>query len=311
MDAYYPRPAQATTTTTNTGPRQLPQPMQARRPKQTFAETLHAGGGDALVRLDPDHPGFSDKIYRQRRNTIARQALEYREGKAVPDAEYIAQEHAVWREVWQHLGPLHDQYAAREYLAAQAVLPLGTRNIPQLQEVNDQLQPVFGFQMLPVAGLVEAGVFLRYLGHKIFLSTQYIRHYSRPLYTPEPDIVHELVGYAATFTNKAFVDLNVAFGEAADRARDPELVARIGRLYWFTLEFGVVREGQDLKALGAGLLSSFGELGRFVAASELRRFTADAAAAQPYDPTGYQDVLFVADSFAAMSDATMSWLARI
>ncbi len=285
--------------------------MQARRRKQTHTETLHAGGGAALVQLDPDHPGFSDKIYRQRRNAIARQAFEYSEGNPVPDAEYIAQEHGVWREAWRHLTPLHERYACREYLESRGVLRLPTDRIPQLREVNDKIQPVLGFRMLPVAGLVEASVFLRYLGRRVFLSTQYIRHHSRPLYTPEPDIVHELVGHAATFTNKALVDLNVAFGEAASRTEDPELLARIGRLYWFTLEFGVVREGQDLRVLGAGLLSSFGELGRFRTGSELRPFTAEAATAQPYDPTGYQDVLFVADSFSAMNDASMAWLARV
>jgi len=164
--------------------------------------------------------------------------------------------------------------------------------------------------MLPVAGLVEAGVFLTYLGRKIFLSTQYIRHHSRPLYTPEPDVVHELVGHATTFTSKPFVDLNLAFGEATTRAHNPELIAKIGRLYWFTLEFGVVQEGKHLKACGAGLLSSFGELERFETKADLRPFDPEAVAQQPYDPTGYQAVLYVADSFAAMSDATLGWLAE-
>src|SRR5438477_8102676 len=117
--------------------------------------------------------------------------------------------------------------------------------------------------MLPVDGLFTAGAFLSQLARGVFLSTQNMRHHSVPLYTPEPDVVHELVGHAATFGHEGFVRLNRAFGEATLRARDDAAVEKIGRLYWFTLEFGVVREGAKLKVYGAGLLSSFGELGRF------------------------------------------------
>jgi phenylalanine-4-hydroxylase len=165
--------------------------------------------------------------------------------------------------------------------------------------------------MLPVAGLVTAGDFLSRLANAVFLSTQYMRHHSVPLYTPEPDIVHELIGHAATFGDNKFVTLNRAFGAATLRALDTETVERIGRVYWYTLEFGVVREREAVKVYGAGLLSSFGELGRFETEERLLEWDIDAIANTSYDPTHYQEKLFIAPSFDTMMRDVIGWLERI
>ena len=167
-----------------------------------MAATAHSAsqpvaGEDDLVRLDPDHPGFRDAVYRARRNQIARIALAYKPGEPVPRIEYTEEEHAVWRAVWEKLAPVHARHACRAYREAHARLALDPTRIPQLADVNPQLKARTGFQMVPVAGLVTSRVFLGQLGQGTFLSTQYIRHASRPLYTPEPDVVHELVGHAA------------------------------------------------------------------------------------------------------------------
>ncbi|MFL5394353.1 MAG: hypothetical protein ACJ79G_16110 [Myxococcales bacterium] len=279
-----------------------------------------------LVQLDPDHPGFRDAAYRARRNAIARVAMEYREGDPVPAVEYSDDEQGVWRTVWEHLAPLHERYACREYRECSALVALDRERIPQLADVNRILARTTGFAMKPVAGLVSDRTFLGHLGRGIFLATQYIRHASRPLYTPEPDIVHELVGHAATFCHSRFARLNRLFGKAAAEAeeeraspatgggRRPEhtdtRLARISRLYWYTLEFGVCREAGRLKVCGAGLLSSFGELGRFETQAELRAFDPDAIASTPYDPTDYQKLLFVADSFDELCGRTAAYLLR-
>jgi phenylalanine-4-hydroxylase len=260
-----------------------------------------------LVQLDPDHPGFRDAAYRARRNAIARVAMEYREGDPVPAVEYSEDEQGVWRTVWEHLGPLHERYACREYRECSAVVALDRQRIPQLADVNRILARTTGFAMKPVAGLVSDRTFLGHLGRGVFLATQYIRHASRPLYTPEPDVVHELVGHAATFCHPRFARLNRLFGKAAAEA-DDERLARISRLYWYTLEFGVCREGEAVKVCGAGLLSSFGELGRFETRAELRAFDPDAIANTPYDPTDYQKTLFVADSFDEFCGRTAQYL---
>lgn len=259
-----------------------------------------------LVQLDPDHPGFRDAGYRQRRNDIARLAAEYKEGDPVPFAEYTPEEHEVWRTVWQHLVPVHKQFACKEYLDASAKLNLSHEKIPQLSEVSERVQKLSGFRLLPVGGLVEARDFLSYLARDIFLSTQYIRHHSVPLYTPEPDIVHELVGHAASLTVPEYVDVNRAFGRAAMRVDEEKLKALVN-VYWYTVEFGLVEENGEPKAYGAGLVSSFGELESFKKNATLKPFVIADIGATTYDPTQYQSTLFVAPSFHGAIRELIQW----
>lgn len=259
-----------------------------------------------LVRLDPDHPGFRDAAYRARRNVIARLALQH-EGGATSPVDYLEEEHATWRTVWTSLVSLHDRYACQKYRDAAEILRLDRERVPQFAAVNEALCKTTGFSLRPVAGLVGDRTFLGYLAHDTFLATQYMRHPSRPLYTPEPDVVHELIGHAPTFGERTFARLNRAFGLAAERV-DPETLSRVARLYWYTLEFGVCREGSSLKAYGAGLLSSFGELGGFEQRAVLRPFDPMQIVETPYDPTDYQRVLFVAASFGEMAERVCEWL---
>jgi phenylalanine-4-hydroxylase len=120
-------------------------------------------------------------------------------------------------------------------------------------------------------------------------------------------VAHELIGHAPTFAEPTYARLNRAFGRAALRV-DAERLARVARLYWYTLEFGLCREGGELKACGAGLLSSFGELGAFEQRARVLPFDPQRIAETPYDPTDYQRTLFVADGFEAMVDAVEAWL---
>lgn len=267
----------------------------------------HAGGAAALVHLDPDHPGFRDPVYRQRRNTIAHIALDHRTGTPVAPAPYSDAEHAVWAEVCGALAPLHQAHACAEILQLQEILPLPQSAVPQLADLNPRLHAVAGFRMEPVAGMVSARTFLTHLGQRVFLSTQYIRHASSPFYTPEPDVIHELIGHAATLVHPGIAELNRVVGEAA-LAADAVSMERLERVYWYTLEFGLVAEGSAVKAFGAGLLSSVGELQRCTEQTDLRDWDLEAIARTPYDPTGFQDVLFVAPSFTRMLCDVTAWV---
>jgi len=264
-------------------------------------------GTDQLVVLNPDHPGFRDPIYRARRNAIARLAIDHREGTPPPFVAYTDQEHGVWRTVWDHLTPLHAARAVREWRSAADRLELSRTWVPQLAEVN-QLTRHPGIEMLPVAGLIAADGFLSALGRGVFRSTQYMRHHSMPLYTPEPDVIHELVGHATSFLAPEIVQLSRSFGAVALGA-DPETLQQLERLYWYTLEFGVALEDGDVKAYGAGLLSSYGELGELGRRATLLPFDLEVMAQTAYDPTDYQKVLYVAPSFAAMVRQLDAWLA--
>lgn len=253
----------------------------------------------ALVELDPEHPGFRDQAYRQRRNTIAQIALDYLPGSEIPDAPYVEAEHEVWREVCRQLDPAHERWACEDFLEGKARLGLPTDRLPQLHEVSNRLQGISGFRLEPAGGLVDPKVFLSALGEGIFLATQYIRHASTPMYTPEPDVVHELIGHANSLSAPQLAEINRLVGQAALRTQTEDALTRLGRVYWFTIEFGVVQEGGQTKAYGAGLLSSAGELAHLPEV-ELRPFDLEAIEAQDYDVTIYQPVLFCADSFDDM-----------
>ena len=260
-----------------------------------------------LVELDQDHPGFRDLEYRARRDTIARIALTHRSGDAVPDAPYTDGEHAVWRTVFETLSPIHAQLVCDELNAVQNALALDRHRIPQLATVNRALQAETQFRMEPVAGLVEPRTFLERLADGVFLSTQYIRHYSRPMYTPEPDVIHELVGHAASLIHPDIVDLSRAFGRATKRAPD-SAVDQLIRVYWYTLEFGALEQDGRIKAYGAGLMSSAGELTRFGTEAALRPWDLARIAQTPFDPTDYQPQIYVAPSFARMVTDLTEWL---
>jgi phenylalanine-4-hydroxylase len=262
---------------------------------------------NTLVELDRDHPGFRDREYRARRNHIARIAAEYKPGTVVPDAPYTPQEHEVWRTICEALAPAHEEHACAEYLACVRRLDMPRDRIPQLREVSEKVGAVSGFRLEPVAGLVEPRVFLESLANDVFLSTQYIRHHSTPLYTPEPDVAHEIIGHAVTLGSERLAELNRLVGRAVSRNRSTEALERLSRIYWFTLEFGVLREGGKVKAYGTGLLSSAGELEAMHGAG-LLPFSLDAASRQEYDPTTYQPRLFCADSFEEMYETLRDYL---
>jgi phenylalanine-4-hydroxylase len=252
-----------------------------------------------IVQLAPDHPGFRDVEYRARRNRIAQLALIYQPGQAIPEAPYTIEEHGVWQTVWEALEPAHQAHACAEYLACVRQLAFAPDRIPQLSEVNEKVHALSGFRLEPVAGLVEPRVFLESLASGTFLCTQYIRHHSTPLYTPEPDVVHELVGHAVTLASKRLAELNRLFGKAVKRTSSLEALNRLSRVYWFTIEFGVVKENGMLKAYGTGLVSSAGELEAMHNAT-LVPLDLQVASRQEYDPTHFQPILFCADSFETM-----------
>src|SRR5690606_467040 len=168
-----------------------------------------------INQLHLDHPGANDAEYRTRRDHIASLAKKFRETGVITDVDYNEQEQDIWRHVAGTLAELHEEHASPFYLRAKKDLGISNERIPQLTEMNRRLKGLTGFRLAPIEGLVETRGFLSWLSYRTMLSTQYIRHHSRPDYTPEPDIVHEAIGHIPMFTNPNFADFSQFIGHGA------------------------------------------------------------------------------------------------
>ncbi len=269
--------------------------------RQRYAPVVAGRDGQVCVQLGASHPGASDPRYRARRNQIAALALRWTPDQPVPPAPYEDGEHALWREVAAKLAPLHERHACGEFLEGKATLDLPSDRIPQLAEVSARLEPRTGFRYVPAAGLVPLRQFYGSLADGRFHSTQYVRHGSVPLYTPEPDVIHEVIGHANCLANERYAALYRAAGAAARRVESEAALEFVSKVFWFSLEFGVLLEHGDLKVYGAGILSSYGELGDYRGMGA-RRLDLAAMGSTDYDITAYQPVLYAAASFAQVED---------
>jgi phenylalanine-4-hydroxylase len=268
---------------------------------QYFAPVIADSSGALTVQLGHDHPGFADPVYRARRDALATLAAAWSPGQPLPTAPYTDDEHEVWRVVCEDLVAKHETYACRQFLDGKARLNLPTDRVPQLAEVSQWLAPLTGFSYQPAAGLVPLRDFYGALADRKFWSTQYIRHHSVPLYTPEPDVLHEVVGHGSTLAHDGYAALYEAAGNATRRVQTEPALQFVSKVFWFTLEFGVVREPDGLKAYGAGILSSPGEITEF-RGMRIEPLDLVAMGTADYDITRYQDHLFAAASFAQIFD---------
>jgi phenylalanine-4-hydroxylase len=251
----------------------------------------------SVLELPTDHPGVSDPVYVARRNHIADLSAGLALGSRPPAIEYTPTEDQVWSTVTTALTELHTEYAVAEYCNAAAKLDLPTDAVPQLCDVSDRLSDLTGWRLCAVPGLVSTAEFFEALADRCFPSSQYVRHSSVPFYTPEPDVIHELIGHANSLASPRIAGLYERAGQVAGRLTDPGLADLLGRVFWFTLEFGVAREAGALRTYGAGLLSSFGEIRNFRNA-DVRPFDTGAMGKfSDYEISSFQDVLFAASSF--------------
>jgi phenylalanine-4-hydroxylase len=266
------------------------------------------GEDGVVVHLGADHPGANDPEYRARRGEIAEAALRWRPGEPAPTIDYTEEEQNVWRTVCRELAPKYERYACRAYREAVAALDLPRDRIPQLEEVSALLEPLTGFRYHPAAGLVPLAEFYGSLADRIFHSTQYIRHPAAPLYTPEPDLIHEVIGHGNLLASPEFAELNLLAGQAARRCETEKGLKFLADVFWFTIEFGVLYEDGELRAYGAGILSSYGEIEEF-RHMEIRPIDYLEMGTLDYDITKYQPVLYSAESMTHLVESLGAFFA--
>jgi phenylalanine-4-hydroxylase len=262
---------------------------------QLYSPVITGADGEVTVHLDDDHPGANDPAYRSRRAQIAAAALAWEPGDPPPRIDYSSDEQRVWRTVCEEIAPRHERYAVDEYREALAKVDLPRNRVPGLDEVTQRIEPLTGWTYVPAAGLVPLREFYGSLEQRVFHSTQYVRHQDVPLYTPEPDILHEVLGHGHLLATPTYGELHRLAGEATNRLEDDESVRFLSRVFWFSLEFGVVVEHGELRAYGAGILSSYGEIEEF-RAMEHRPIDLIEMGTASYDITHYQPVLYRAES---------------
>ena len=263
--------------------------------------------GRVTVELADDHPGFTDPAYRAHRDELAELAARWRPGDPLPEPAYTDEEHSVWAAVSEALDGLHDQHACSAFLTGKEALRLPSDRVPQLSEVGQRLEPLAGYRYLPVAGLAPLREFYGSFASGVFYSTQYLRHPSAPLYTPEPDVIHEVIGHANQIAAPGYADVYRMVGEAVGRTESEAGLRFLSHVFWYTMEFGVVWEGRELKAFGAGILSSVGETASFGIDADVRPVDFLAMGQGDYDITHFQPVLYSWPSPAALEDGLASF----
>lgn len=227
---------------------------------------------------------------------------------------YSDENQQAWRKLFARISPRWEHYANQHFLKGIDSLCLDPTRIPRLSDVNKFLYPLTGFQAKPVSGYVPAFVFFDCLRNREFPTTITIRQSGQLDYLPEPDIFHDIAGHVPMHTDKHFAETLVRFGECAHTAadlvsgiRDEEtrmhcltsIITAMARFFWFTVEFGLMRERGGLKAYGSGLLSSYGELAHAIESPEVQRYPIQMewAINQPFEIDHFQPLLFIVDSF--------------
>jgi phenylalanine-4-hydroxylase len=220
-------------------------------------------------------------------------------------ADYTPEQHAIWAELVTRRMPQLREHACQEYLDGFHQIGLREDKLPNLKEVSALLQPRTGWQSTPVSGFLPPDAFFEMLAARMFPTTTWLRSRDSMEYTPEPDIFHDVFGHVPMHAHPVFGDFLQSYGKICARLTDPEQLERMGRLFWFTVEFGLIRQNGQIKVYGSGLISSHGECTRVLAGGcEVKDFDLDAVLNQKFDTGEMQPVLYAVESFTQIYEAT-------
>ncbi|HKF48458.1 MAG TPA: phenylalanine 4-monooxygenase [Terracidiphilus sp.] len=217
---------------------------------------------------------------------------------------YTAGQHSVWAELVGRVLPGIEKHAAREYLEGFEIIGLQRDRLPNLAEITKRLGPRTGWSSTPVSGFLPAPAFFEMLANRLFPTTTWLRSHESLEYTPEPDIFHDVFGHVPMHAHRVFGDFLEHYGRVCAGIGEQMVLERLGRLFWYTVEFGLIRQDGEIKAYGSGVISSHGECENvFSGGCEVHDFSLDEVLNTPVKVDEFQKVLFAITSFDQMYEA--------
>ena len=233
-----------------------------------------------------------------------------REDWTIPQdwAAYTAQDHAMWDRLFARQTQMLAGRAVPEFLEGLDILRMTRPGIPDFAELSDRLMQRTGWQVVAVPGLVPDRLFFEHLANRRFVAGRFIRQPEQIDYLEEPDVFHDVFGHVPLLANPVFADYMQAYGEGGLRAHALGSIERLARLYWYTVEFGLIRQDDGLKLYGAGIVSSHGESEFALDDPSPNRLGFDLKRLMRtrYRIDDYQQSYFVIDSFEDLLDQTLN-----
>src|SRR5579859_131201 len=219
-------------------------------------------------------------------------------------AAYTKEQHEVWAELVGRVLPQLEKHAAQEYLDGLQSIELKHDCLPNLESISARLVPRTGWNSTPVSGFLPAPAFFEMLSLRCFPTTTWLRSRESLEYTPEPDIFHDVFGHVPMHAHKVFADFLERYGSVCASIEDDAALEKLGRLFWYTVEFGLIREKNEIKVYGSGLISSHGECMNVIEGHcAIHDFSLDEVLATPVKVDELHKLLFAVSSFDQIYEA--------
>src|SRR6516164_4103980 len=219
-------------------------------------------------------------------------------------AAYTDEQHAVWAELVGRAYPELEKHAAQEYLDGFEMIGLERERLPSLKAISARLEPRTGWNATPVSGFLPAPAFFEMLAARCFPTTTWLRSRDSLEYTPEPDIFHDVFGHLPMHAHGVLADFIAHYGRVCAGIEEQSLLEKLGRLFWYTVEFGLIRQGDEVKVYGSGLISSHGECVNVMKGNcAIRNFSLDEVINTPVKVDEFQKVLFAVSNFDQIYEA--------
>ncbi|WP_374624471.1 phenylalanine 4-monooxygenase [Pandoraea sp.] len=222
-----------------------------------------------------------------------------------PVDQYGAVDHAVWQQLYERQTAMLPGRVCDAFMDGIRALDMDARRVPEFEHLNEKLMAATGWQVVAVPGLVPDDVFFDHLANRRFPATWWMRRPDQLDYLQEPDCFHDVFGHVPLLANPVFADFMQAYGEAGKVAQSLGALPLLARLYWYTVEFGLMRDGDGLRIYGAGIVSSRGETEFSLTSREPNRlgFSLERVLRTQYRIDTFQQTYFVIDDFAQLFDA--------